>query len=303
MPPVFWTGKLTKSMRLLVNLSNAMAWINGNARDTGAMKERVKLGYDGVFSNHVEKYDKLGLEFQLRAARMQLDGTEFRGKEVLDVGCGTGVLSFIALEQGASRVVCGDISQYMLDKAQEKATLAGYGENQIVFRQLDAESLPFEKASFDVTITGMTLGLLPNQEKAVAEMARVTRPNGLVSVGAHGPEHYWEAIDACFRAITKRYVFGYRLEFWPRTEKDVEDMFVHAGLSNIRTFRALWRNDFPSGAQAYDFFAAISASWWYAKFPSDKIAADSEKNRRYFERKRITRITDDVIFAYGTKHS
>jgi len=55
----------------------------------------------------------------------------------------------------------------------------------------------------------MTLGLLPNQEKAVAEMARVTRPNGLVSVGAHGPEHYWEAIDACFRAITKRYVFGY----------------------------------------------------------------------------------------------
>jgi len=80
-------------------------------------------------------------------------------------------------------------------------------------------------------------------------------------------------------------------------------MFVHAGLSNIRTFRALWRNDFPSGAQAYDFFAAISASWWYAKFPSDKIAADSEKNRRYFERKRITRITDDVIFAYGAKHS
>ena len=143
MPPVFWAGKLTKSMRLLVNLSNAMAWINGNVRDTGAMKERVKLGYDGVFSNHVEKYDKLGLEFQLRAARMQLDGIEFRGKEVLDVGCGTGVLSFIALEQGASRVVCGDISQYMLDKAQEKATLAGYGENQIVFRQLDAESLPF----------------------------------------------------------------------------------------------------------------------------------------------------------------
>jgi ubiquinone/menaquinone biosynthesis C-methylase UbiE len=301
MPPVFWTGKLTKSMKLLVNLSNAIAWINGNAKNTSAMKERLKLGYNGEFSSHVEKYDKLGLENQLRAASLQLAEIDFKGKEVLDVGCGTGVSSFIALEKGASKVVCGDISQYMLDKAQEKATAAGYDKNQIVFRQLDAESLPFEKDSFDVTMTGMTLGVLPNQEKAVTEMARVTRPNGLVSVGAHGPEHYWEAIDATFRAVTKRYVFGYRLEFWPRTDKDVEDMLVHAGLSNIRTFRAVWRNDFPSGGEAYDFFAAITASWWYAKFPSDKISADSEKTRRYFERKRVTRITDDVIFCCGTK--
>jgi hypothetical protein len=78
-------------------------------------------------------------------------------------------------------------------------------------------------------------------------------------------------------------------------------MLVHAGLTNIKTFRAVWRNDFPSGGEAYDFFAAITASWWYAKFPSDKISADSEKTRRYFERKRVTRITDDVIFCCGTK--
>jgi ubiquinone/menaquinone biosynthesis C-methylase UbiE len=301
MPPVFWTGKLTLYTSFLVNFSNAIAWINGNARNTAAMKERVKQGYNGTFSNHVEKYDELGLEFQLRAARLQLDEIDFRGKEVLDVGCGTGVSSFIALEKGASKVVCGDISQYMLDKAKEKATAAGYDEKQIVFRQLDAESLPFEEDTFDVCMTGMTLGLLPNQEKAVAEMARVTRPEGLVSVGAHGPEHYWEAIDACFRAVTKRYVLGYRLEFWPRSEKDVEGMLIHAGLSKVRTFREVWRNDFPSGGEAYDFFSAITAAWWYAKFPSDKIAADSEKTRRYFERKRVTRITDDVIFAYGIK--
>ena len=301
MPPVFWTGKLTKSMLLLVNLSNGIAWISGNTRTTTAMKERVKQGYNGAFSSHVEKYDKLGLAFQLRSARMQLDEIDFTGKEVLDVGCGTGVSSFIALEKGASKVVCGDISQYMLDSARKKVATSGYNEKRVGFRQLDAESLPFEKDTFDVSMTGMTLGLLPDQKKAVTEMTRVTRPGGLVSVGAHGPEHYWEAIDASLRAVTKRYVLGYRLEWWPRQDVEIEKMLIQAGLTNTRTFRAVWRNDFPSGGQAYDFFASISASYWYANFPSDKIAVDSEKTRAFFERKGVTRITDDVIFAYGTK--
>lgn len=78
-------------------------------------------------------------------------------------------------------------------------------------------------------------------------------------------------------------------------------MLIHAGLTNTRTFRTVWRNDFPSGRQAYDFFAAVSASYWYANFPSDKIAGDSKKTRDFFDRKGVKRITDDVIFAYGIK--
>lgn len=112
-------------------------------------------------------------------------------------------------------MVCGDISQFMLDKAKENAVAAEYDDDRIVFRRLDAEALTFEKDAFDISMSGMTLGLLPDQEKAIAEMARVTRPSGLVSVGAHGPEHYWEAIDASLRTITKRDVLGYRLEWWP----------------------------------------------------------------------------------------
>jgi hypothetical protein len=57
MPRVFWTGKLSPPMKFVVNASNAVAWITGNTRDTKAMKERIKLGYEGVTSNHVTKYD------------------------------------------------------------------------------------------------------------------------------------------------------------------------------------------------------------------------------------------------------
>jgi ubiquinone/menaquinone biosynthesis C-methylase UbiE len=301
MPRVFWTGKLSLPMKCVVNTSNAVAWIAGNTRDTRAMKERIKLGYEGVTSNHVTKYDKLGLEFQTKAAEALLEGIDLAGKIVLDVGGGTGVLSLLALKAGAARVVCGDISEYMLSQARGKATGQLDSADRIDFRKLDAESLPFADGSFDVVLSSMSFGLFPDQKKAVAEMIRVLRAGGYLGLGAHGPEHYWEAIDASLRVITKRYVLGYRLEFWPLGEKDIQQMLVQGGFTEVRSRRYTWRNDFETGGQAFDFFAAISGSFWYAKFPPEKRSKESQKARDYFERRRVTQITDDVILACGRK--
>ena len=301
MARVFWTGKLSLPMKMVVNTSNAVAWIAGNTRDTGAMKERIKLGYEGITSSHVTKYDELGLEFQTKAAKALIEGMDLTGKIVLDVGGGTGVLSLLALKAGAARVVCGDISEYMLSEARRKAIDQLDNLDRIDFRKLDAESLPFEDGSFDVVLSSMSFGLFPDQKKAVTEMIRVLRVGGCLGLGAHGPEHYWEAIDASFRVITKRYVVGYRLEFWPLGENDLQQMLVQGGLKEVRSRRYIWRNDFETGGQAFDFFAAISASWWYVKFPPDKRTKESQKARDYFERRRVTQITDDVILAYGRK--
>lgn len=303
MPPLFWTGKLSKKNKFLINTSNVFAYLNGSAKNIQAMKDHVMQGYDGVFSNHVQRYDELTKEYQLRAAHLQLDTVDFKGKEVLDIGGGTGILSLVALEKGAKKVTCGDISQKMLEKAKQNASNAGYNESRIAFRQLDAENLPFEGNSFDITMTGMAFGLYPNPQKAIDEMVRVTRPEGLVSVGAHGIEHYWEAIDATLSACTKRFVLGYRMEFWPYTDNEFELMAVKAGLINNRTSRTIWRNDFTSGAEMYDFFTAVTAVFWYAKYPKDKVKAETEKIRKYFNDKGLKRITDDVIFVYGNKPS
>ncbi|MEJ2740565.1 MAG: methyltransferase domain-containing protein [Dehalococcoidia bacterium] len=301
MPTLFWTGKLSLPMTLLVNASNLLSLFNRTAHDTSCMKQRVQDGYDGVFTDHVTRYDELGLKFQIKAARAQIEELDVKGKTILDVGAGTGASSFLLLERGAKKVVCGDISSYMLNICRKKAIEYGYSTDKIDFSRLDAESLPFEDNSFDMVITGMTLGLLPDQKKAISEMARVVRQGGCVAVGAHGPEHYWEAIDAYFNAITKWYVIGYRMEWWPRKEKEIKHMLSAAGISKIKVKRVIWRNIFPSGNDAYDFFAAISAAFWYAKFPPDKRIQDARKVRNYFEKKKIIQITDDIILVHGFK--
>jgi hypothetical protein len=51
----------------------------------------------------------------------------------------------------------------------------------------------------------------------------------------------------------------------------------------------------------YDFFAAVTALWWYANFPPSEAARESERTRAYFERQGLDTITDDVIAVWGRK--
>ena len=301
MKSLFWTGKLSFPIMFMVNANNLIACVSGNYGNKPAMKERVKFGYDGAFSDHITRYDELAGEFQKKAAVAQLSGLDLRSKEIIDIGCGTGIISLLALEMGAKKAVCGDISEYMLKLAEENFKVTGYDPSRIRFCQLDAESLPFDDNSFDAVITGMSFGLFPDQKEAVNEMFRVLKPGGLISLGAHGPEHYWEAIDTTIRALNKRYVIGYRFEFWPRTEKQIYKIMKTTGFQDIQTNRFIWRNLFRTSADACDFFAAVSSNWWYAKIPERKRTQEYLKAKQLFEIRGIRCVTDDVIIGYGKK--
>ena len=301
MPTVFWTGKLLPMTKFMANSSNLIAWITGNARNTSAMKHRIKTGYEGAVTDDVTRYDEVGLAQYTNIAKALLEGVSLRGQVVLDVGCGTGIQSLLALEGGATRVVGGDMSDYMLGQGRKKVNTRGYGPERIEFQQMDAESLPFPDGSFDIVLCGMVLGLIPNQETAVSEMARVLRPGGFLAVSTHGPEFYWEACETTFRAVPKSLVLGYRIEFWPRTERAVSRMFAAAGLFDVRARRLTWKHRFENGAQAYAFFASTSSAWWYSGFRADKVASVSQRVRAAFESRPVTEITSDVILACGRR--
>lgn len=98
----------------------------------------------------------------------------------LDVGCGTGALTGCIAETRAPRRLVGiDASPGFLAHARQEPR-----EGSIVaeFRQADAHALPFADHTFDRVVSGLVLNFLPGPSRAVAEMARVARPDGEVAL-------------------------------------------------------------------------------------------------------------------------
>ena len=303
MPTLFWTGKISLPLKLLVNMGCTIAWITGNARDSDAVKERMKNGYDGKYSNYIKKYDELASFHYEKISNRLIQKIECKGKEVIDVGCGTGILSFAALEKGASKICCVDMSKLMLEKCRQKSISMGYTDALISFYEADAEKLPFNDSTFDVVLLNMVLGMIPNQQKTITELARIVRPGGTIALSAHGPAHNMEAIEAGVRSMNKRYFFSHRFEFWPRDEKAIRTFLMKADLENIEIRRLTWIDEFESGAEGFDFFASTSGLWWYHRLPPGIRDKETEKTRKYFLDKKITKITSDVVFASGSRRS
>ncbi|MDF2152499.1 malonyl-ACP O-methyltransferase BioC [Vibrio sp. CAU 1672] len=99
---------------------------------------------------------------------------DLSGNTILDLGCGTGYCS-AALRARGAQVVCGDISQAMLDKAQERCGTTG-----MLYRIADAEKLPFADNSFDYVFSNLALQWCADLSVALNEMRRVVKPGGRV---------------------------------------------------------------------------------------------------------------------------
>jgi len=109
-------------------------------------------------------------------APLFVDFVGVRG-EVLDVGCGTGALTFaIAKNPRVSRVIGIDLSKAFLDYARSKSD-----DPRVQFEQGDAHKLPFADASFDCCLALLVMSFITDPSKAAAEICRVTRPGGVVA--------------------------------------------------------------------------------------------------------------------------
>ena len=97
--------------------------------------------------------------------------------EVLDVGCGTGALTFaIANRESVSKIIAIDVSEAFLAYAQSKTA-----DSRISFESGDAQNLRFSNASFDQSLALLMVRFIPDASKATREMRRVTRPGGVVA--------------------------------------------------------------------------------------------------------------------------
>jgi ubiquinone/menaquinone biosynthesis C-methylase UbiE len=122
---------------------------------------------------------------EAQAAMLEL-ASPAAGERVLDIACGTGLVSFAAAQAvGPQGDVLGtDLSQRMIDAAERRAK--DLGLSNCSFLRMDAESLSLPDARFDVALCGLGLMYVPDPEQALREMRRVLRPGGRVSLAVWG---------------------------------------------------------------------------------------------------------------------
>ncbi|GAB90116.1 class I SAM-dependent methyltransferase [Gordonia rhizosphera] len=98
------------------------------------------------------------------------------GCAVLDVGCGTGALTFAAAEIGSVTVTGVDPAEAYVDTARR--CVRG---RSVSFDVGSALSLPYADAAFDATLSMLVMNFLADPAAAVREMIRVTRAKGVVA--------------------------------------------------------------------------------------------------------------------------
>ncbi|MEO8343574.1 MAG: methyltransferase domain-containing protein [Gallionella sp.] len=100
------------------------------------------------------------------------------GQTVLDVGTGTGVVAITARRIGAKATGL-DLTPELLAQARESAAVADHDD--IIWKEGDAEALPFTNTSFDVVLSQFGHMFAPRPEVAMAEMLRVLKPCGVIA--------------------------------------------------------------------------------------------------------------------------
>lgn len=218
-------------------------------KDTAA----IDLAKARDLADRLEKRGAAPDEIAARAAYLDLLGIR-PGDRVLDVGCGSGVVTRdIAQRVGAAgRVVGVDPSAALLTVAREIAD-RGTAADWIEFRQAGALALPFEDGSFDRAIAVTVLGHIPDGDAAIPELVRVVRRGG--TVGAFDFDSDMTAFTHPDREMTRRIVAAssdaIACDGWMARRTPL--LLTEAGVGDIQV-----RAFFPIDSDAGGFYVGLA---------------------------------------------
>lgn len=169
--------------------------------------------------------------------------------EVLDVGCGTGALTFaLAKSESVSKIVAIDLSEAFLAYARSKT-----GDPRISFESGDAQNLRFSDASFDQCLALLVMRFIPDAPKAAREMRRVTRPGGMVATAMWdntGGNELNDSLSDAARSLDSNARQDRDTPGSYGTAEELISLWAGAGLRNIEVKNIV----FPCGFDSFDDF-------------------------------------------------
>lgn len=139
--------------------------------------------YDLWAATYDDSADNALLHVEASIVDRLIDIVDFKGKPVLDAGCGTGRHFHRIIKGGPSLLAGIDVSTGMLHQATDKTST----ETPTFLHLASAEFLPFRDESFDLVISTLVLDHIPNLQGAIAEMCRALRSGGTLIVSSFHP--------------------------------------------------------------------------------------------------------------------
>jgi ubiquinone/menaquinone biosynthesis C-methylase UbiE len=180
-----------------------------------------------AYDRHVGRYSA-----PLAAALISFTHVE-PGMRALDVGCGPGALTTVLAEKlGPENVCAAEPSEPFAETCRKRLP----GVEVVV---ADAEELPFADDAFDASLSQLVVNFMRDPEAGVREMARVTRPGGVVAscIWDYAGEMtllraFWDAaseVDPARAAVADE---G-RVMRWC-AEGELAELWRQAGLQDVR---------------------------------------------------------------------
>jgi len=214
---------------------------------TSSFTVHAASGYEQLMGRWSRKLAPLFIDFAGLAS----------GEKILDVGCGTGSLTFeLAKSAGLVEIQAIDFSPVFVEAARQRNT-----DSRISISQADATALPFADDAFDRALALLVLHFVPEAGKAMAEMRRVVRSGGVVAAvvwdhlgGMPGMRMMIDTVAALSesgRQMRSRYCFQPMMQ-----PGEMKRTFVEQGLADVTETELMIRMDYRNFD---DYWAPIAA--------------------------------------------
>ncbi len=149
--------------------------------------------YDKVFGHIFSPRIKIGI----RRSRIG------DGDKVVEVGVGTGISLTSYPRQ--CKVTGIDVTKKMLDQARRKKEI--HKLDHVELLEMDAENMTFDDDTFDHAVAAFVITVVPNPEKMVSEMKRVTKKGGSILILNHfcSDNAFISTVEKVFSPLCERW--------------------------------------------------------------------------------------------------
>jgi len=186
------------------------------------------LDIPDIFKENIPAYYQLGSSVDRRL----LDDVDLAGKKILNVGCGQYIFDDVYFAMRGAVMTGVDYEQEYVNRANARLRRAAeqgvLGDTAIEVRLGDGRALDFEDDTFDIVTSFSAIEHMPGEAdryEAVAEMARVVRPGGMVVVT--GPN----LLNLPATLVSRRVFSSRKNKFEHRyTPRELARMMTTAGL-------------------------------------------------------------------------